>query len=299
MLKDFANIYTVGDRETVDLFRGEVTITEKIDGSFFGFGLDDNEKLAFRSRGTTIQPNTEGGIFGKTVQALIKREEIIRKLSENNPGIIFFGEAVSKPKHNKLVYETCPEGNIVLWGGRINNNLIEYAVLQGIARELQLPITQKIDVKLLTVENLKAVIQDTPSMLGGKMEGVVIRSHDYTDIHYGLPIHAKLVGAAFREKMNDSVKSKKPKLEEIFKSFDDVAKEARWQKAIQHLAEENRLSGSLGDIGPLMGELAKDFKNDSNDDVKELLYKIFAPDIIKHIQNGFAQWYKDELTKDM
>ncbi|MAE82174.1 MAG: hypothetical protein CMB80_05530 [Flammeovirgaceae bacterium] len=298
MLDSFAKIYTVGDRETVDLFKGDVTITEKIDGSFFAFGIEDG-KLAFRSRRTVIQPNTVDGLFGKTVVAVTEREELIRGFELETPGITFYGEAVNKPKHNKIAYEIAPNGNIVLWGVRFGDVFFDHHAVIRVAEILALPVTQLLTVTPLTVEHLEETIKSTPSMLGGQMEGVVIRSHDHVDVYDNLPIHAKLVGQAFREKMESKSTSKKPTLGKIYDLFDDDAKAARWRKAIQHMDEEGRLTGTVRDIGPMMGELARDFKEESHDDIKEMLYKIFMPDIIKHVQSGAPDWYKRKLQDDM
>ena len=298
MLDSFAKIYTVGDRETVDLFKGDVTITEKIDGSFFAFGIEDG-KLAFRSRKQVVQPNTVDGMFGKTVAAITEREEIIRELDEMQPGIVFYGEAVNKPKHNKLTYEVIPNGNIVLWGVREAGEFYGYEQVQKAAFTLSLPVTQRIEVSTLSVAILEHLIAETPSMLGGQMEGVVIRSYDFVDVYDGAPIHAKLVGTAFREKMTTKSTSKKPTLGKIYDLFDDDAKIARWRKTLQHLAEEDRLSDSVRDIGPMMGEIARDFTEESHEDIKEMLFTIFRPDIIKHIQTGMPDWYKQELQSRM
>ena len=51
MIPSYPKVFTVGDRHTLNLFKGPVQITEKVDGSQFAFGKIDNE-LHFRSKGT-------------------------------------------------------------------------------------------------------------------------------------------------------------------------------------------------------------------------------------------------------
>lgn len=50
----FPKILHIGDKQILDLFEGEVEITEKIDGSQLGFGKTPEGELIIRSKGREI-----------------------------------------------------------------------------------------------------------------------------------------------------------------------------------------------------------------------------------------------------
>ena len=68
----FPKILHVGDKQISDLFDGEVEITEKLDGSQFGFGRVDGE-LVIRSKGREIDLEAFDKMFGEGVAYVKKR----------------------------------------------------------------------------------------------------------------------------------------------------------------------------------------------------------------------------------
>ena len=76
-----------------------------------------------------------------------------------------------------------------------------------------------------------------------------------------------------------------------------VLKEAIWDKAIQHLKENNELENVPRDIAKLMKEIDRDIKEEELEYIKDSLAGIILPDINRKAKAGFAEYYKKKLME--
>ena len=134
------------------------------------------------------------------------------------------------------------------------------------------------------------------SVLGGKdnIEGIVIKNYDQKDRN-GDPLMAKVVCDSFKEKMQRKPKEgRKDIFEEIMTNY---RTEARWHKAIQHLKENGVLTDSMKDIGPLIKEIHLDVLADSEDEIKDFVFKWAWKRIGGDLIKGFPEFYKNYLAE--
>lgn len=306
----FPKIYTVGSSEVKDVFNGAVEITEKLDGSCIGFGIVDGE-LIVRSKNKELSLTKPESMFAGAV-AYIK--SIREKLPKD---VFFYGECVSKPRHNVLTYKTVPAGFVALfamvdmgvWAAKdssteLSSNddkfhrydeLADWAKVLGMGT-VQLLWDKKIPEGMSVVPFLESLLS-RESALGGRMEGVVIKNYNVPQILHGryCPITvAKLVSDNFKEvKVKKIVKAEgMSKLDEL---FDMYRTEARWQKAIQHLEEKGELSYNAKDIGLVIQEAHRDLIEECEESFKNALYAMFRKQWLNAATSGAAEYYKKYL----
>lgn len=285
MIKGYPKIIHFGSRGTEELFKSDVVVQEKIDGSQFRFVKLDG-KLHFFSRGGEKQE--KDGLFGPAMTAV---EAIADGLTE---GLVVCGEAVAKPKHNIVAYCRVPAGNVAVfdvydlhyerwWAPDDVQALAAYHGLETVETFFQ--------GRLESVEQLKQW-QEGTSALGGVKEGIVIKN-------YEKEIFVKLVAEQFLE-IKGAPKGPKPKAEGFDAFLETLANkyggEARRHKAYQHLRDEGLLDFSTKDIGLLIKEIYKDIEEECSDELKQELYERALPKILKHVGPGMAMWYKTRLA---
>lgn len=327
----YPKIYNLGNDAIDRLFVGEVEVTEKIDGSQFGFGIDKNDDLLFRSKGVQLFSKDQNGMFAIAVEQVEKRYENLLALRKefievyNNPDLelYFYGEYLNKPKHNVLKYDRVPKDNIMTFGfktgehwefdydilKKVSNNNLGFETVPLIHRglfendrvaksEFGNPDQTK-RFGYTAYEKLKAIIYGTQSVLGGTLiEGTVIKNYKQicsigagTDPQFGKYVREDFKEALHKEWGNISGKNALQEFIDAFKA------EARWNKAVQHLRENGELTNSPKDIGPLMNAIKKDVAEEELENIKKFLAKYFMPDILRRSSAGFPEWYKDQLMK--
>ena len=107
MIRSFSKIFAIGTDYIKDIFKDEVEITEKLDGSQFVFGRVDNE-LYLRSKGQQIFPESSDKMFRIATDYILSIEH---KIADN---MVYYCEYLAKPKHNTLAYERVPKNNLIL-----------------------------------------------------------------------------------------------------------------------------------------------------------------------------------------
>jgi hypothetical protein len=272
----------------------EVTIEEKLDGSQFSFMVEETTgKLHMRSKGRGLDWETlpEKDAFYRAVQGVLSvKDDLV-------PGFRYIGETLSKPRHNILTYDKTPANNIALFdivspGG----TYLDSIAIVDIANLFNMSCCPVLfSGKLDNIEQLDALLE-TESFLGGpKIEGVVIKARQIKD-KYGFPLMAKYVSQKFREKHGDR---KKRKTVRGLSAVDDIGAalctEARWLKAVQHLRDNGRLTGTSKDIGPLMKECSRDIESEEKEWIKDRLYEAFRKRILKIATSGLPQWYQSKV----
>ena len=284
-MNSYGKVYHLGTREVSGILDMPVYVEEKVDGSQFSFGKKDGE-LWVASRGGFKPLDTDDKMFtGAIATAVAALPSLIE-------GWTFRGEAMRGERHNKLTYGRVPPGNFML-----------FDVQDEEGRSLGRPMVEECAVTL----NVEPVALVAPaghysraqldelvvgqSALGRcDREGIVIKQVP----HEGKRLKAKIVGAAFREKVG----AKPKKGSDIAAIVAQYRTEARWDKQIQHLRDEGKLTQSMKDVGPLMKELASDLQEECHDEIKAVLWPKIWKQIVKGISRGMPEYYRMNLGRE-
>ncbi len=291
----YPKVITLGNPRTENALTGEVIVQEKVDGSLFRFGINENKELIIGSKNVIIQNEEQYPLFKEGVEYILSIKDKILKFS---PNTFFYGEYLQKPKHNVLKYTKTPKNHIVLFDVLENSKYISREKLIEYAEILDLDVIPELYRGVCTVEKIKELL-NTDSYLGNeKVEGVVIKNYNQW-INLGgivFPLFTKYVREQFKERHNVEWKIKSPKGE--LQTFVERFKtEARWEKALIHLKEKGELENSVRDIGKLIKEVQKDIKEEESEYIKNHLYKIFIKDILQTAIRGLPEWYKNKLLE--
>lgn len=307
MITAFPKIFQMNDRHVTSIWDEAIEVTEKLDGSQFVFGKVEGG-FYIRSKGAMIydrdhfvrEINTSDLFYTACAHALILND---RGMIPD--GHVFFGETISKPRHNMLTYDSIPQNGIALFGYTVNGEPQEYYLLQTAAEALDVGI-----VKLLyhgpapeDVNKLDWVLNflDEQSDLGGpNIEGVVIKA--YKEYFVGgqlVPImSAKYVSEAFKEihRKDWSKENTQGGKWGVYK--DQFCTKARWNKSIQHLRDEGLLVNEPKDIGILIKEINRDIIEEEQDHIKAFLWAHFSKELLRTATRGFPEFYKQKLLED-
>jgi len=294
MIPPYPKVLTVGTRGTERLFEGPVIIQEKVDGSQFRFGLAPNGDLEFASHHQQVFPGS-AGMFEPVVQYLLERENTIRSCLEASSYLC--GEYLARPRQNTLVYARRPNGYLVLFDILDPGGFGHYP-LSDIGKALDCEVVPTLFEGRTTLSDARSLLNGESFLGGTTVEGIVIKNY-HENIRLGsqvFPLFCKLVNGSFKEKhaRNPDWKSGKSKETEYYESF---RTEARWRKAIQHLRERGELEDSPRDIGKIMKEIHDDLVAEEGDDIREWLYKHHIKDLVRTVQRGLPEWYKDLLAR--
>lgn len=294
-MNSFPKIFPIGSDYIQNLFKGEVEITEKVDGSQFDFGCTPDGQIVLRSKGQELYLDKYEKMFGLAVNFVIDKQEEILKY----PGTYFYGEFLSKPKHNILCYDRTPVNHIILFGVSVEGTgfVNDYREIKEWGKNLDLevvPLLYRGEVN--NYEELKPLLK-TKSLLGDiEVEGVVIKNYKEL-ISLGnkiYPTFGKYVREDFKEKLNKEWTTGKDKVQMFIDSF---RTEARWDKSIQHLRESGKLLNEPKDIGILLKEIERDLIEEEEINIKNGLYKLFKDQILRKARAGFPEYYKQKLLE--
>lgn len=281
----------LGDRHIEGLLPGPVVVQEKVDGSQISFGVTLDGELRIRSRGGPVAVNTSDKLFAPAVAAIMAVK------GDLPVGHVFRGEAVTRPRHNALLYGRVPAGFVALFDQC--NTLGQYAdpaALADTARALGFDAVPTYHVGELRDLALVEEWLGRTSFLGGcKIEGVVIKN--YALAHAGAEHFAgKVVSEAFKETRGAGQPN-------TAAAFDPVAladlyrTEARWQKAVQHLAEAGELTDTPADIGKLVREVQVDVEMERGEEIRNALYALYRKQFASTFVKGLPEWYKGKLLE--
>ena len=289
----YPKVWNLGHPAVADIFSDPVLVQEKIDGSQFSFGMIEGE-LRCWSKGAVIQPDAPEGMFDKAVETANSLASILI------PNVVYRCEYLRKPKHNTLKYDRVPDRNLIIFD--INTGPDTYmGQFDVVAEAMRLNMESVCNLGTMqprSVDDVKHLLQQ-PSALGGTtVEGIVFKN--YTRFgRDGKVLMAKLVSDAFREKHGKDWKLCNPSHGDIIQQIgDSLRTEARWNKAVQHLAEMCQLESSPRDIGTLIKLLVQDTAAEEQDQIKEALWKYAWPKIQRIVRAGFPEWYKERLLNN-
>ena len=297
MIRSYPKVFNLGHAAMADLLGGNVVVQEKVDGSQFSFARTDSGQLLFRSKGAEIHPEAPPKLFEKGVEAV---KAIRHKLS---PGKIYRGEYLEKPKHNNLAYGRVPKGHIILFDIEDQEMDQRFAVpptLVAEAERLDMEATPMIYFGLgapLSFARLEEWMALESCLGGQKIEGVVIKAYGRFGKD-GKTLMGKHVSEAYKETHKSGWKVANPSKGDVIAALIGAYRtDARWEKAVQHLRDDGKLDNSPKDIGPLLGELAQDIHAECGEEIRERLYKWAMKGIMRGVQAGFAEWYKNRLAR--
>ena len=291
----YPSIFALGHRLVQDILKGPVRVEEKIDGSQFSWCVSDSGEVFIRSKGAVMHVDAPEKMFFKAVETVRSIKDACR------PGWTYRAEYLAKPKHNTLAYDRVPAGNLIVFDISTGNE--SYAS----------PLVRKAESERLGLESIPILYEgaledpaqirqflDTQSCLGGqKVEGVVIKPLAYDVFGPDKKVlMAKFVSEAFKEIHTQSWKERNPKSRDIIDRLAETyTTPARWNKAIQHLAERGELEGSPRDIGKLIKEIPNDVQKECEDEIKETLFAWAWPQLCRSVTKGMPEYYKEQLMK--
>jgi hypothetical protein len=300
------SIYNLGHRAVTDLFSVPVQIQEKVDGSFFAFGLftpapfdkldpeSNTVELRIRSKGAMMIPDAPESLFKPAVKAVKERLHLL------HPGWQYRAETLAKPKHNALSYDRVPKDNIILFDVCTDEETyLPYEELCAEAKRLDLEVVPQLYAgRVSDADSLRNYL-DTVSVLGGqKIEGFVIKPLIPLYGPDKKMLFGKFVSEAFKEVHRSAWKESNPGPKDIVLTLgEQYASPARYQKALIHLREAGAIEDSPRDIGKLIREIPGDVRKECEDEIKEALFKYAWPHISRIIVRQVPEWYKDLLMR--
>lgn len=293
-ISSYPKVFNMGHRAVLDIFKEDVVVQEKVDGSQFSFGVMDGE-LTCRSKGKVQNVDAPDKLFEKAT-------ETIRNLKDKlHPEWIYSGEYLRTPGHNTLKYNRVPKQHIILFDIRVGDEVyLSYNEVKKEADRLDLEVVPLVFTgKVNNLDHLKDILE-TESVLGGvKMEGVVAKNYVRFS-QDGKALMAKIVRPEFKEQNNKLFRKSNPLAGDILETIKERYKtEARWNKAIQHLRDNGELENSPRDIGKLIQEVRRDVKEECEEEIKEILFKWAWKKVSNSLTGGFPEYYKELLLKKM
>lgn len=291
--RSYSSIFAFGHAAIRDLFRGDVFLEEKVDGSQLSWMIDDGE-LHVRSKGAQLYVDAPDKMFAKGV-------EVLKGLQEKLvPGWTYRGEYLRVPKHNALAYNRTPNAYIAIFD--IDRGYQDYLSPQEKAAEAErvgLECVPLLKAGILGAEDLRAALE-TVSFLGGqKIEGVVAKPIAYN--LYGEDkkvLMGKFVSEAYKEVHNSEWKVGNPTQGDVLELLGmEYRTPARWLKAVQHVREAGELQDAPQDIPKLMLATKEDVLKECEGAIRDRLFEWAWPHIQRKIVAGLPQWWKEELVK--
>jgi len=289
----YPKILYLGKPFTAGVFNSELIVQEKVDGSFFGFGIDERGDLVLRSKNTLIDVNAFPKLFKEGVEYVLSIEQGILYFPENT---FFYCEYLKTEKHNTLHYERIPKNHLVLFDCLMQGEFVDREKLVEFADMLNIDVIPELYRGKLEgdIDRLNKFFEIDSYLGKEKIEGIVIKNYNEKIEMYGhvFPLFVKYVRPEFREQNQAEWGHNKDKITEFIESF---RTEARWEKAYQHLRERGLLKQELSDIGLLMKEVSIDIEEEEKENIKKFLWKEFSKKIKKEATKGLPDWYKKKL----
>lgn len=287
----YPKIYALGHPAIRELFSDPVVVQEKVDGSQFSFGSFGGQ-LRVKSKGAELFFESPQKMFTEALEMVKSKAGLLKD------GWTYRGEYLQKSKHNVMAYPRIPKDHVILFD--TNTDAEAYLSPEQVREEadrlgLECVETHKHEV-ISNVEDLAALMA-LPSGLGGPREGLVFKNY----ARFGADkkvLMGKMVSEQFKEVHQGEWRKNNPTAKDTVEMIGvSLRTPARWHKSIQRLRELGQIEDSPRDIGLLIKEIRKDVVEECREDIKDRLYKFAIEDILRVVNAGFPQWYKDELAK--
>lgn len=292
-IPSYPKVYNLGHPGVEDLFREEVVIEEKVDGSQFSFASLGGV-LTMRSKGADVFIDTAQKLFAPAVETAA----YLFGTGKLTPEWIYRGEAFCSPKHNTISYKRMPEGGFVLYD--IETGPSAFMDPEAKAKEaerLWIEIVPCFEIrKVGSLDDVMSLMEKESFLGGSKVEGIVFKNY----LRYGRDGKVqmgKYVSEAFKEQNSSDFRKRNPAKKDIIELLgQEFRTPARWEKAVQHMLEDGELLREPKDIGPLMKYLHKDLEEEAGPIVAQRLLKWAMPQVKRRACAGFAEWYKEKLA---
>lgn len=288
----YPRLYAMGHNAVTDIFEDEVTIEEKVDGSQFSFGKFNGE-LKIRSKGVEMNIHAPEKMFNKAAATVL---ELADKLQE---GWTYRAEYLQKPKHNTLAYERTPNMHLIVFDVNTGDETyLSYEDKKIECDRLGLEVVPLLFKGRVNNHQFILELMDRVSVLGlQKIEGVVVKN--YT--RFGLDrkaLMAKHVSEAFKEVHHRDWDERNPGPSDIIDQITlRLRTPARWEKAVQHLKEQGKLTNTPKDIGALMKEIVSDTLAEEQGWITEKLHSWAMDKVKRGLNRGVPEWYKNRLLE--
>jgi len=292
-IHSYPKIHNVGHPEIMSIFDDEVIVEEKVDGSQISFVLRPDGELYIKSKRQMIHVESPEKMFAAGVDEILARKHL---LTHN---FVYRGEYLKGPKHNVLKYDRIPEGHIIIFDVEISpNRFMSWAEKYDEAKRIGLEcVPIHFTGRISGHEQFQELLKMESCLGGVKVEGLVSKNY----ARFGRDdkvLMAKYVSEAFKETHNKAWKASNPGRTDIIQGIiEGLRTDARWQKALQHLAEEGKLTHTPKDIGLLIKEAKDDIVKEEMEQIKDLLWKHFSGKILRGATAGLPEWYKEKLVE--
>jgi hypothetical protein len=292
-LHSYPKVYNLGHRAIRDLFEGPVVVQEKVDGSQFSFGLVGGV-LHARSRGATIDVDAPDKLFAGAVATARRAAEA----GHLNDGYTYRGEAMMGPRHNTLVYDRAPHGNLVLFDcdRGLEDRVEAREFLEAAADVFECDVVPEVFRGEIADLDAVTALVERPSFLGGKMEGLVFKNYERFGVD-GKMLMGKHVTDDFREAHKGNPDWKPTKKDDILEQIAArYAHPRRWEKAVERARDAGALQEAPQDIGPLLQSIQRDILEECADEIGALFFDYYRKSVLSGSTRGFPQWYKERLA---
>ena len=294
-IHSFPKIFPIGSDFIPDLFKGEVEVTEKIDGSQFNFGRTKEGEVVMRSKGKELYFEDHEKMFSIAVDWVEQNQD---KLPKN---MFFYGEFLGTTNHNVLEYDRVPKGNIIIFAVMKGEGFVKnYKEIHSLAEKIGLETVPLLyQGKVKTLKELEKLLK-IKSILGKELvEGIVVKNYKAPCVIGSriFPSFGKYVRETFKERHAKDWSAKFSGKNKLLVYIESFRAEARWQKAVQHLKEQGKLVNEPKDIGILLKEIERDLFEEEADNIKKELFELFKGQITRKAKAGFPEWYKKQLLK--
>jgi hypothetical protein len=288
----YPKIFNVGHAAITALLMDDVLVEEKLDGSQFSFGVFDGE-LRCRSKGKDQPLDAPDKMFEPAVASIRSLE------AKLVPGWTYRGEYLAKPQHNTLPYDRVPRSLIALFDiNPCHGQWLKRSEKEAEADRIGLEIVPVLfEGRLESIAVFEELAKQTSFLGGPQIEGVVIKNYHRFG-RDGHPLFGKHVREDFKEQHSVEWKAKHQSMADI---RDELGKRfqapARWQKAVQRLRDDGRLTNSPKDIGTLIKEVQKDLGDEIREEVAARLMDWAWPHVVRVAGRGLPEWYKQKLLE--
>src|SRR5258708_3531918 len=302
-IPSYGKVLTLGSAFTENAVVGPIVMQEKVDGSLFAFGINEDGQVVMRSKRAVLTEDNYAEMFKEVVEYT---QTLYDRLRFHVPlDTYFYCEYLQKPKHNTLKYRRIRTNHLVLFDVVEKGKYADRERLEKLAKIMDIEVIPEFwrgdAVSYVKEDLIKRIIETTTSFLGDEIvEGIVIKNYDQTILLGGsiFPLFTKYVRESFKERHEADWKIRQPKssLQDYVEGF---RAEARWQKAVIHAREQGKLEQSPRDIGFLIKKIQEDIKEEETENIKNHLYKCFIDDILRKSVQKFPEWYKEQLLKNL
>lgn len=284
----YPSIFNLGHAALAELLLDSVIVEEKVDGSQFSFGRFAGD-LKMRSKGKQMDPRAPEKMFQKGADVVATLDLV--------DGWTYRCEYLQKPQHNGLAYDRIPANHLILFDVNTDHEkYLSYEEKASEANRLGLEVVPLLRQGMLEDAASLRSLLDTTSVLGGqKIEGFVVKNY----ARFGLDKKAlmgKFVSEMFKEVQAKNWRTSNPGRSDILEVLKDrYGTPARWNKAVQHLAERGDLTNSPSDIELLMVEVQNDVLRECSDEIKDFVFDWAWEKARRTFAHGLPQWYKQKL----